>query len=577
MKHTLKKRGQKIVKKFSRASLKAGAESKEHIKENFIQRISHIRNIRLLVFEWVLMVFALIMLAVAQSVWFGDSYAVNTFVDGGSYIEATVGRVNSLNPLFATTNSEKVLSRLMFATLVENDYSGNPGLGLAESLKVSEDGRVWTLKLKDGLFWSDGAPITNEDVMFTINILQSPAANSIYDANLENVKVQERSNGEIVFTLPSQYSDFISALNFPVVPKHELDDASLKNIIEDDFSNTPVTSGAFKFNAIQTTDENERVVFLSANENYVRGRPMLDSFAVHTFAMKEDVANAIKAGSVTATAELSGPEAEKIPAANFYTKNSSINAGVYAFFNMSRSDLSNVELRRAIRQGIDIEKIRTLVGDSQALNYPLLKSQIQLDEYPEVPGYDFESAKNKISELTKDKELNLNIVTVNSGYLPEVTKALAESLEALGIKTSVSTFAENQEFLTNIISKRNYDILVYNIELGSDPDPLAYYHSSQATASGLNLSYYRSALVDDLLIGARETMDQQLREKKYESFLDYWVSDVPAIGLYQLNMTYIYNKNVRAFGNDVRLVTALDRFVDVTDWASVKGTKNKTP
>jgi ABC-type transport system substrate-binding protein len=84
-------------------------------------------------------------------------------------------------------------------------------------------------------------------------------------------------------------------------------------------------------------------------------------------------------------------------------------------------------------------------------------------------------------------------------------------------------------------------------------------------------------LVDDLLIGARETMDQQLREKKYESFLDYWVSDVPAIGLYQLNMTYIYNKNVRAFGNDVRLVTALDRFVDVNDWASVKGTKNKTP
>ncbi|MBQ8156488.1 ABC transporter substrate-binding protein [Candidatus Saccharibacteria bacterium] len=577
MKHTLKKRGQKIVKKFSRASLKAGAESKEHIKENFIQRISHIRNIRLLVFEWVLMIFALIMLAVAQSVWFGDSYATNTFVDGGSYIEATIGRVNSLNPLFATTNSEKVLSRLMFATLVENDYSGNPGLGLADSLKVSEDGKVWTLKLRDGLFWSDGEPISNEDVMFTINLLQNPAANSIYDANLENVKVQERSTGEIVFTLPSQYSDFISALNFPVVPKHELEDAPIKNIIEDDFSTSPVTSGAFKFNATQTMDENERIVFLSANDKYFRGRPMLDSFAVHTFTMKEDIMNAIKAGSVTATAELSGPDVKDLSSTNFLTKDSSVNAGVYAFFNMSRGELSNVDLRRAIRQGIDVEKILSIANGTQALKYPLLESQIQLEKYPEVPGYDFEAAKSKIAELTKDKELNLNIVTVNSGYLPEVAGTISESLNALGVKNNVSTFAENQEFLTNIISKRNYDILIYNIELGSDPDPLAYYHSSQATASGLNLSNYRSTLVDDLLIGARETMDRQLREKKYESFLNYWVNDVPAVGLYRLNLTYIYNKNVRAFGNDVRLVTALDRFVDVTDWASVKGTKNKTP
>jgi ABC-type transport system substrate-binding protein len=287
--------------------------------------------------------------------------------------------------------------------------------------------------------------------------------------------------------------------------------------------------------------------------------------------------NAIKAGSVTATAELSGPDVKDLSSTNFLTKDSSVNAGVYAFFNMSRGELSNVDLRRAIRQGIDVEKILAIADGTQALKYPLLESQIQLEKYPEVPGYDFEAAKSKIAELTKDKELNLNIVTVNSGYLPEVAGAISESLNALGVKNNVSTFAENQEFLTNIISKRNYDILIYNIELGSDPDPLAYYHSSQATASGLNLSNYRSTLVDDLLIGARETMDRQLREKKYESFLNYWVNDVPAVGLYRLNLTYIYNKNVRAFGNDVRLVTALDRFVDVTDWASVKGTKNKTP
>jgi ABC-type transport system substrate-binding protein len=119
--------------------------------------------------------------------------------------------------------------------------------------------------------------------------------------------------------------------------------------------------------------------------------------------------------------------------------------------------------------------------------------------------------------------------------------------------------------------------LVYEIELGAEPDLLPYYHSSQASTAGLNLSNYRNTLVDDLLIGARETLDLSLRAKKYESFLDYWVNDVPAIGLYQANMTYLYNKNVRTYSDSVRLVTGLDRFSDVNNYAVNKASFNKTP
>jgi hypothetical protein len=55
------------------------------------------------------------------------------------------------------------------------------------------------------------------------------------------------------------------------------------------------------------------------------------------------------------------------------------------------------------------------------------------------------------------------------------------------------------------------------------------------------------------------------------------VHDVPAIGLYQANMTYIYNKNVRSYGEEVRLVTAIDRFSDIGNWAVTKATRNLTP
>ena len=168
------------------------------------------------------------------------------------------------------------------------------------------------------------------------------------------------------------------------------------------------------------------------------------------------------------------------------------------------------------------------------------------------------------------------IATVNSGYLPGVTEAIKSELEGLGFEVNVTVYDENQEFISTVVSKRSYDILVYEVELGTDPDLLPYYHSTQTNASGLNLSNYRNVIVDDLILGARDAMNDEVRVKKYEMFLDYWMNGVPAIGLYQPNLTYYYNKNVRTF-NDVRLVTALDRFTDINEWAVNKGTKNKTP
>ena len=578
MGNSIKKRGQKFIKRFSRASLKASEEGKEHIKENLIGRISHIEDIRLLIFEWALLVIALIMLSITQAIWFADSYSENVFSDGGVYTEATLGDVNSLNPLFATTNSEKTLSRLMFATLSAIDYSGHPGIGLAESIMPSDNGQVWTVKLREGLKWSDGAPITNEDVLFTIDLIKNPAVNSIYDANLANVAVREGENGEIIFTLPAVYADFISALNIPIVPKHELDDSDPKVLIEDTFSNTPVTSGAFSFNALQTTANNgEKVFYLSANPYYYKGQTLLSSFAVHTYSNVEAIIEAMNASTVTATAELYGAASEKVVAGNFIKKNSSLNSGAYIFFNTTSATLKNTELRAAIRQGIDIEKIRAAAPETAALDYPLLNSQIMLSSYPSIPSRDLEAAKNKISELSGESQISLNVATINAGFLSEVTDILAEELRELGFEVNVSKYDENQEFINNIISKRGYDILVYEIELGADPDLLPYYHSSQASSTGLNLSNYRNALMDDLLLGARDTLDETLRAKKYETFLEYWVNNVPAIGIYQPNLTYVYNRNVRTFGNDVRLVTALDRFVDITNWATVKEIKDKTP
>ena len=571
----IKKSGQKIIKRFSRFSRKASEEGKEHIRENVIERISHIKTIRLLILEWALLVLAIIMLSVTQAFLYSESYAVTTFTSGGTYSEATLGRVNSLNPLFATTNSEKALSKLMFSTLSAVDYSGHVGLGLADSIKTDETGLVWTIELREGLTWSDGEPITNEDVIYTVGIIQSPLVTTTYSSNLSGVTVAEE-DGKLIFTLPVAYSNFSSALEFPILPAHALKDVSPSLLLENNFSTTPITSGPFSYNASQSIGSTgEKIVYLNPNKTYYGGAPLLSSFAIHAYTTKDDIIAAINSGSVTATAELLPTDADEITATAIYEKQTTINSGVFAFLNTTSSVLSNKSLRQAIQKGIDMRSLRAPLGDEPELNYPLLASQVEGITFPTLPEYDPDSAKEAISAANIDQPIRL--ATTDSGYFPALAENLKFQLENLGFKVELSIMPAGQDFLVSVIRPRNYDILIYEIELGADPDLFAYYHSTQVSENGLNLSNYSNAIVSDVILGSRGTIDNSVRIAKYESFLKAWVNDVPSIGIYQVNMSYYVNKNVRSFSEDSRLVSPTDRFSDVSFWATEKTTKNRTP
>lgn len=576
MKSAQKKRESSLAKRWESFSERAKEESREHIQENLISRLPNARRVRLLILEWCLLIVIILSLALTQAFWYTQSYSVQAFVNGGTYIEATIGRVNSLNPLFATTNSERVLSKLMFSTLSTIDYTGHVGLGLAASITSDETGKVWTVTLKDDLKWSDGEPITIDDVLFTVNLIQDPTINTSYASNFTGVTV-EQSNEALIFTLPSAYADFDSTLNVPILPKHILGDVAPGQLLEHQFSSNPVTSGAFSFNAMQSvSNEGERIIYLAANPYFYRTQPMLNSFAIHTYSSLDDIVTAVATSEVTATAELSAAYRDQLPDDLVYEKQTALASGIFAFFNTTSPLLNDVNVRRAIRQGIDMDEIRSVLGYEFPLNYPILESEISINNYPELPDYDLAAARATL-ENSGVAGQTLRLVTIDSGYFPELAAQFRSQLESLGLKVELSVYTPSQEFLLNVIQPRAYDILLYEVELGADPDLFAYYHSSQASANGLNLSNYANSLVDDLILGARTSMDVVSRTTKYETFLNRWVSDVPAIGIYQSSLVYYFNKNVRAFSEDDRLVYATDRFVDVEYWAVNKAAKNRTP
>lgn len=575
MKPFSKKRGQKALKKFSQLSEDAVYSSEAHIKKNFFRRLSHVGDVRLFVLEWGLLVFALFMLALTQSIWFTDSYSMDGFTSGGTYTEATLGKVSSLNPLFATTNSEKTLSKLMFLTLTASDSSGHVGNVLAESVKSDSSAKVWTVKLREGVKWSDGEPITPEDVLFTTDLISGLGQVSSYYSNLYNVDVSINDKNEIVFELPAIYAEFDTALEFPILPKHALENADSMTLLESSFSTNPISSGPFSYNAQQTIGVNgESIVYLVANKNYYKGVPKINSFVVHAYLTTDDIKTAIKTGDVSATAELLPTDSAEITSRNIYEKQTAINSGVYLFMNTKSGVFKNRDARKAAQTGIDVSEIRTLIGDEHPLDYPILKSQIDLDDWPSLPTKNIESAKSTISGIEKK---TVRLVTISTGYFPVILEDVAGQLENLGFEVIRIVEDPGQDFLVNVIANRNYDMLIYEIELGANPDLLVYYHSSQATQNGLNLSNYSNSVADDLIISARETIDEDVRTQKYETFVSRWVDDAPAIGLYQVNLSYYFDKNVKPFSEDISLVVPTDRFADVRFWGVEKVSKNRTP
>ena len=82
----------------------------KHFSRLFVGRLQNAREVRLWVVEWVLLVVVVFLFAIVQIFWYSDAYETDAFVAGGDYSEATLGKVNSMNPLYATTSSERVLS-----------------------------------------------------------------------------------------------------------------------------------------------------------------------------------------------------------------------------------------------------------------------------------------------------------------------------------------------------------------------------------------------------------------------------------------------------------------------------------
>jgi len=175
--------------------------------------------------------------------------------------------------------------------------------------------------------------------------------------------------------------------------------------------------------------------------------------------------------------------------------------------------------------------------------------------------------------------LRLTVVTTKNSDFEKALSNMADQWRTLGITVTTSIVDPTdpaQNVVQNILQPRAYDVLMYQLTIGGDPDVYAYWHSSQAS-KGFNFSNYSNAISDDALTSARTRVEPNLRNAKYVTFAKQWMSDAPAIGLFQATTQYVYSTSVHSLPEDEVLISAADRYADVLYWTVGSRFVHQTP
>lgn len=577
--------------KIRRGARKLEAKSLKHARTFIVERFDSIKAVRRQMLGWLMAVTMIIAISIFQLFGYQRSYSLESPVAGGTYAEGVIGPLETINPILARTPAEQSASRLVFSGLLSYDTTGHLCSELADSWRNENGGRRYIVDLKSGLRWHDDHPLTADDVVFTVNLIKNQLVRSPLYSSWNQIKIVKLSDHSVAFDLARPYAAFPHALTFGILPRHILGSIPPERLRENDFNRQPIGSGPFAFTRLQiiNPDEGRMIVYLTSNPRYIRGQPKLDRMQLHVFKdsgliKKSFIGQEINAATDLTSAQLHEVQ-QKVPSSLAYR--TPVLDGMYAFLRNDSPLFSDKTVRKAFVMATNRTALmEALHGYATPLEGPLTREQLVVTAARKQASYDSTQAAALLDQagwklqgnkrFKEGKPMTLSLVTADSGDYPVVVDVLKKQWEAIGATIEVKVVKPN-DFQQTILLPRQYDALVYELELGADPDVYAYWHASQADPRGLNLANYTSTLASDALSSAQLRLEPNVRLPKYDLFVTTWLDDAPAIALYQPQLHYVTSDASGSIQVASAVVNHYDRYRMVELWTAEKGWRYASP
>jgi peptide/nickel transport system substrate-binding protein len=559
-----------------------GRHADEQIENLLIRRFDRLVSVKRFLILWIAFFGFLFFGVVLQLRALGPHYQTLHPVPGGIFSEGLVGNFTNANPIYASGAADTAVSRLIFSGLFKYNNDNKLAGELAKNYTLDQSQTRYTVNLKKDIHWQDGQPFTAEDVIFTYQMIQNIEAQSPLYSSWQGIKVSKKDNYTVYFDLANPLSAFPYSLTNGIIPAHAFKGVSPISMRTSQFNSKPIGTGAFEWKYVEATgktDSNrEQRISLASNSNYWDGRPKLDGFNLIVFNSEQSMISAFNNKQVNAMSGLESVQDYFKTDKSIHIYNTPLTSSVMAFFNSSHPILNETPVRGALVSSIDRYEVSNMLEyPVKVVDSPLLASQLGYDPNIVEPGYSLDNANQLLDKAgwakgenvrTKaDKPLKLVLAAQDTPAYAQVAKYLQSQWSKIGVRVDVRYYSSD-DLQKAVIPSHDYDILLYGVSMGVDPDVFAYWDSTQASLSSqghLNLSEYKSKAADQALESARTRADNGLRVAKYKAFLTAWVNDAPALALYQPNMIYVSRGQVFNYERK-EANTSADRFYNVNEW-----------
>ena len=507
---------------------------------------------------------------------------------GGQLTEGIIGTPRFINPLLATSDADRDLTALIYSGLLRLDPSGKIIPDLAASYIVSDDGLIYTFKLRDRLTWQDGQPLTADDVEFTVVKAQDPLLSGKKRGAWEGVRVEKLSPTEIRFHLKQAYPQFVETATTGILPKHLWDKFDAEAFSLNQFNIEPIGSGPYQIKNISKNSQGiANYYVLEPFSNFALGSANISLVRLRFYGNETDLITAYKRKEIDSLSAISAENAKTLERAGTNISRSPLPRVFAVFFNQNKAPvLANKEVRKALAMAINQQQVidEVLKGYGIPAYGPLpqlfLKGNSdQTDEtdiannkittareYLADHGWTWDESK-KIWQKKGKKEtttLSFSIATADILELRDSAESVKRIWEKLGAKVSLKVY-EIGDLDLNIIRPRQYDSLFFGEILGRTPDLFSFWHSGQRLDPGLNIAGYTSTNVDKLLEETRILTDPEKRQANYQKIQNLINQDIPAVFLYSPEFLYLIPTSVKNIKLPL-INTPSDRFFSIYQW-----------
>jgi peptide/nickel transport system substrate-binding protein len=499
---------------------------------------------------------------------------------GGRYVEGVTRAPERINPLYAASNPvDGDLAALVFSGLVRLGPDGMPRPDLAERWEITGNGTRYVFYLRRGVGWQDNPNnrVDADDVLFTFDAISDPGfkGDPALARIMDGVVVTARDPYTVEFRLEQAYAPFLAYLTVGILPEHLLAELDSNELYNAEFNARPIGTGPYSL-----TGRDANSVRLAANSTYHFGPPRISEIEFRVFATPGEMSEALRLDDIDGALFPPDHPVEDLEALltdDAVQANELAATSTFVLYLDTRSRLfSDGDVRRALQQSLNVQALLDALEGLRAVGSETgIPASSWAYSPAEVPPFDPGAAARALENagwsraadgVRRNGEMRLafTIITSDNPLRVRIAEEVARQWGAIAASVSVEAVPADA-LIDNYVTPREFEAALVEIDYGPDPDPYPFWHSSQITAPGLNLSGFSSARLDDVLETARGETDAALRTEQYSLFAGYFIADQPALPLF--SPVYVYAQNTRVQGVEPALLfTPASRFDNVHEW-----------